>query len=100
VGNSDMHDDERSHVAAADRLPEGTFVRGVVICHHTFGMGIELDDGGQCGHVDLPMVRDTPRPGETGFPPIGTAISAVVLGYSGHGQLRLTTRLHDMPGYR
>lgn len=96
----DMHDDPSAAVDSSDQLEAGTWVRGVVICHHAYGMGIELPEVGQFGHVDVPMVRDRPRPGETGFPPVGTTISAVVLGYSGTRQLKLTTRLSDIPGYR
>lgn len=36
--------------------------------------------------------------GPDDYLPIGTEFTAVVLGYSGDGQLRLSTRLRDLPG--
>ncbi len=35
--------------------------------------------------------------GPDDYLPIGTECTAVVLGYSGEGQLRLSTRLSDLP---
>lgn len=93
-----MHTDPATRVPAGDQLPEGTFVRGEVVCHHPFGIGIRVDEVGQYGHVDVPHVRDSVTRGSEDYPRIGVAVSAVVLGHDGHGQLRLTTRLRDLPG--
>jgi len=38
--------------------------------------------------------------GAEDYPAVGQPISAVVISYDGHGQLRLTTRLSDLPGYK
>jgi len=94
-----MHEDQRSCVAPDDHLTEGTFVTGMVICHHPFGIGVRLDESGQYGHVDVPFIRNKVTRGPDDYPAIGQAISAVVLGYDGFGQLRLTTRLQDLPGH-
>ena len=96
----DMHSDRETRVDPARRLPEGAFVQGTVVCHHAFGIGIHLDEAGQYGHVDVPFIRDGVTRGVEDYPAIGQTTSGVVLGYDGFGQLRLTTRLHDLPGYR
>ena len=94
-----MHDDTAAGVDEERRLNVGTFVRGVVVCHHPFGVGIYLDDEDQYGHVDVSHIRDGLVRGSEDYPGLGVRTSAVVLGYSGLGQLRLTTRLSDLPGY-
>lgn len=96
----DMHSDTDTRVDPTRRLAEGTFVRGKVICHHPFGIGVHVDEADQYGHVDVPFIRDGVTRGVEDYPLIDQIISGVVLGYDGFGQLRLTTRLHDLSGYR
>lgn len=95
----DMHSDEKTRVPAEERLTEGTLVQGEVVCHHGFGIGVLVSESHQYGHVDVPYIRDGVVRQPDDYPPIGQVVSGVVLGYDGHGQLRLTTRLHDLPGY-
>jgi hypothetical protein len=50
----DMHDPGAAPVVdEGDRLPEGTRVKGVVVCHHPFGLGMRLSGRDECGHVDI-----------------------------------------------
>jgi len=62
-------------------------------------MGMYVEDVDQYGHVDAPNVRNRGMRDADDLWPIGTTLTAVVLGYSGVGQLRLSTRLRDLPGY-
>jgi predicted RNA-binding protein with RPS1 domain len=74
-------------------LAEGTRVRGRVVCHHQFGLGVLVADHGQYGHVDVPYVRDGFVRGVDDYPPIGSDVRAHVLGYAGADrQLRLSLR--------
>lgn len=93
----DLHDADRAPVAEAE-LPSGTVVESTVVCHHVFGVGIWVADHGQFGHVNVPAIRDGKIRSVEDFPPIGTRIRAVVLGYSGGRQLRLSTRPSNLPG--
>ena len=95
-----MHSDVGTRVDPSQRLAEGTFVRGTVVCHHAFGIGVHIEGADQYGHVDVPFISDGAIRGVEDYPRLGQAISGVVIRYDGHGQLRLTTRLHDLPGYR
>jgi hypothetical protein len=90
-----MHDAGSAPVIPeADRLAVGDRVSGVVVCHHHFGLGVRLDDRNEYGHVDIPQIAaraSTRLHGPEDYPPIGAAVVARVIGYSGD-QLRLTLR--------
>ncbi|MFI2363050.1 hypothetical protein [Promicromonospora sp. NPDC019610] len=74
-------------------------VESTVVCHHQFGMGVWAAGHDQFGHVNVPAIRDGGIRSAEDFPPIGTRIRAVVLGYSGPSrQLRLSSRPSDIPG--
>jgi hypothetical protein len=94
-----MHDDPTTRVPPERRLDRGTAVKAVVVCHHPFGMGVFVESAAQYGHVDAPNVRNAGMRDAGDFPPVGTELTAVVLRDSGVGQLRLSTRLRDLPGY-
>ena len=90
----DMHDhgEELTRQAAAQRS-EGATVTGTVVCHHPFGLGIHIDDGNEYGHVNITEIGVDPLRGQEDFPPIGSVVTATVLGYTGiHAQLRLTLK--------
>ena len=90
----DMHDPGAApFIEEADRLPVGTAVTGVVVCHHHFGLGVRLDDRDEYAHVDIISIAPPPKrlKGPEEFPPIGSRVSGKVLGYSGD-QLKLTLR--------
>ena len=79
-------------------LPRGEVVRGEVVCHHPFGLGLYLPDHDSYGHVNIPEVSDVVVHGPNEFPPIGTQGSARVLGPSGGtDQLTLTLRTPATP---
>jgi hypothetical protein len=92
----DMHEDPATSVSEDHELPAGAIVHTTVICHHPFGIGVRLADGTQYGHVNVPVITDGPLQGPADYPPIGHTAPAVVLGYSGSGQLRLTLRRSDI----
>jgi hypothetical protein len=92
----DMHEDPATSVSEDHQLPAGAIVHATVICHHPFGIGARLADGTQYGHVNPPRIIDGPLRGLADYPPIGHTAPAVVLGYSGTGQLRLTLRRSDI----
>jgi hypothetical protein len=94
-----MHDDPETRVPLERQLDRGTAVDAVVVCHHPFGMGLYVESVRQYGHVDAQNVRNRGMHDPDDLVPIGTAVTAVVLRYSGVGQLRLSTRLRDLPGY-
>jgi hypothetical protein len=94
----DMHDDPSTLVVEGRELPRGEAVRAVVVCVHPWGMGLYVKSADQYGHVNASHVRDRGMTGPDDYVPLGTELTAVVLGYSGVGQLRLSTRLGDMPG--
>lgn len=73
-------------------------MRAVIVCCHPWGMGLYAPTVDQYGHVSASHVRDRGMSGPDDYLPIGTEFTAVVLGYSGDGQLRLSTRLRDLPG--
>ena len=92
----DMHEDHATRIPASHRLQPGTKVSVTVVCHHPWGMGTRLADGTQYGHVDVPHISDGPVRGPRDYPPIGQTMPAVVIRYSGAGQLRLSTRTSDI----
>lgn len=93
----DLHDADHAPVADVE-IPFGTVVDCTVVCRHQFGMGVWVADHGQFGHVDIPSIRDGKIRGIEDFPPTGTRVRAVARGYSGSGQLRLSTKPSDLPG--
>ena len=92
----DMHEDPAAQVPEQRRLAAGARVRATVACHHPWGVGLKLADGTQYGHADVPFTRDGPVRGPQDYPPIGQTMPAVVLRYSGSGQLRLSIRPTDI----
>jgi predicted RNA-binding protein with RPS1 domain len=94
MGEWDMHDvGAVPFVDENDRLAAGTKVTGVVVCHHEFGLGVQLDGRGDYGHVDIVAIapRYVRLAGPQDFPPIGTEVAGRVLGYAGD-QLGLSLR--------
>jgi hypothetical protein len=51
---------------------------------------------GGFGHVDVPFIQDGPVRGPRDYPVIGQTMPAVVMRYSGSGQLRLSMRPSDI----
>jgi predicted RNA-binding protein with RPS1 domain len=98
VTGRDMHEDPAPQVPREHRLPAGARVSATVLCHHPWGVGIRLADSTQDGHVDVPFIRDGPVRGPQDYPPVGQAMPAVVIRYSGTGQLRLSMRPSDITG--
>jgi hypothetical protein len=93
----DMHGDPASMVPETQQLPAGAMVTATVICHHPWGIGVQLPQTSQYGHVNVPVISDGAIRGPEDYPPIGhTTAAAAVLGYSGTGQLRLTIRPSDI----
>jgi hypothetical protein len=93
----DMHADPAALVPENRQLlSAGETVTATVVCHHPWGIGVRLPDSGQYGHVDVPAISDGVIRGSEDYPPIGLVTAAVVLGYNGTGQLRLTTRPSDI----
>jgi hypothetical protein len=93
----DLHDADHAPVAEIE-IPFGTVVESTVVCRHQFGMGVWVAGYDQFGHVNVPAIRDGKIRSVEDFPPIGARVRAVVLGYSGSRQLRLSTRPSDLPG--
>jgi len=96
VTSWDMHEDPATQVPEEHRLRAGARVSVTVVCHHPWGVGIRLTDGTQYGHVDVPFIRDGPIRGPQDYRPIGQTMPAVVIRYSGSGQLRLSMRPSDI----
>ena len=90
----DMHDAGAALMVTEDEeLAEGLLVAGRVVCHHPFGLGVHVEAHGQYGHVDVPQISDGPIRDVRDYPPVGAAVEARVIGYSGaYLQLRLTLR--------
>lgn len=94
MGEWDMHNAGAAPVVDEnDRLSVGSKVRGVVVCHHEFGLGLRLDGRDEYGHVDIIAIAppDVQLAGPQDFPPIGTEVAGRGLGYAGD-QLRLSLR--------
>jgi hypothetical protein len=89
-----MHDHgDEIRKAEAERSATGEAVRGVVVCHHHFGLGLYIADRDEYAHVNITHIKP---PGEridgpADFPPVGTEVPGVVLGYTGRDdQLRVS----------
>jgi predicted RNA-binding protein with RPS1 domain len=75
------------------QIQPGEVVRGEVVCHHPFGLGLYLPDHDTYGHVNIPNVADTVVHGPDEFPPIGSKVWARSFGIRGDGrQLNLAMR--------
>lgn len=90
--------DRWADVSPAARLPRGLLARGIVVCHHPWGMGVLLDYWEQVGHVEPANLRNTRNTPEADVVPLGTRLSVTVLGYTEPVGLRRSSRLADLPG--
>ena len=80
-------------MADAERLAGGDRRQWRVTAQQPFGVFVEAVDpqSGQVGLIDLVYMPESVRGrGPEDFPPVGTVLEAVVLGYSPSGQLRLS----------
>ena len=85
----DMHTAGPEILAARTAcLPDGVEVVAEVICHHAFGIGVRLVEHFDFAHLDVPAIRPTSGDlvNKLTFPPVGSRIKAVVLGYTGTDQ--------------
>jgi ribosomal protein S1 len=64
------------------RFPRGLRVRGTVSAHRPFGIFVNLGDPVAVGLVQITEFSDEGRMTEGQYPPIGTAVEAVVLGHT------------------
>ncbi|EWM18676.1 hypothetical protein [Kutzneria sp. 744] len=87
--NWDMH---RPGAVELVALPVGEVVRGEVVCHHPFGLGLYLPDHDTYGNVNATEVEGEDVHGPEDFPAIGSAVTARVLGLNGPQQLALSLR--------
>ena len=77
-------------------LRQGQLVDGLVIEHKPFGILVNIGED-ELGVVVITMIKDDPMISNPQFPPVGSRIEAVFLGYSGPGrQPRLSTRPMDL----
>ena len=77
-------------------LTPGQLVSGVVVEHRPFGVFIDIGED-EPGVVVITMIEDEPRPRTPELPPVGTAVEAAFLGFSGPGrQPRLSLRPTDV----
>jgi ribosomal protein S1 len=67
---------------AKARFPAGMVVSGTVLSHHPFGIFVDLDDPVATGLVQIPEFKDQERMTAEEYPPIGSRITAVVLGHT------------------
>jgi hypothetical protein len=80
-------------------IRSGERVVGEVVGHHRWGIDLLLDAPAPPvrGTVDVIHVTDErPFDPDRDYPPIGTKVEAVVLGYAPNGELRLSTRDSDV----
>jgi predicted RNA-binding protein with RPS1 domain len=87
--NWDMH---RVGAVEPVELPAGETVRAEVVCHHPFGLGLYLPDHDTYGNVNATEVDGPDVHGPEDFPPVGSEVTARVLGLSGPRQLGLSLR--------
>ncbi|GEM_PF-4838513 len=82
-----------------DQLPLGALVSGEVIGHERWGVEVRMTAPipGLMGVIDLVWVSDE-MPSELfgNYPPIGSAVDAVVVAHAPNGQIRLSTRESDL----
>ena len=65
------------------RYPEGSFARGVVTHHVSFGFFVDLGDPEADGLVRIIDIKDEPVPiSKADYPPIGSEVDAYVWGVS------------------
>jgi len=77
-------------------LRPGQLVSGVAIEHRAFGAFIEIGED-EPGLVVITMLEDEPRSRRPEFPPIGSEVEAVFLGFNGPSrQPRLSLRPTDV----
>ena len=80
-------------------LESGTLVSASVVEHHRWGVVVHLLPPAQdvIGVIDvLSVTNERPFRPFDDYPPIGSQVQAVVMGYTPHGQLRLSTRSSDI----
>jgi hypothetical protein len=53
------------------QFAQGQRVRGVVVCHHSFGIGIHVGERDQYGHVDVPQISEGVIRGPEDYPRLG-----------------------------
>jgi predicted RNA-binding protein with RPS1 domain len=77
-------------------LSPGQLVWGVVREHQPFGVFIDIGED-EPGVAVITMLEDEPRSRTPEFPPVGSKVDAVFLGFSGPGrQPRLSLRPADV----
>ena len=90
----DMHDHgDEIRKPEGERSSEGEEVQAVVVCHHHFGLGLYIPNRDEYAHVNITSVKAQGEriDGPDDFPPIGSHVRGIVLGYTGiHDQLRVT----------
>lgn len=72
----------------------GLTLAGRVASHQPDGMSVDTDSA-ERGFVPTPFIRDS---GAHDPPPVGTAVSVVVLGRDTHDRMILSSRLRDLAG--
>ncbi len=78
----------------------GQVVRGRVVEHHPYGITVDIG-APQLGVVVITMLEDEPRSQHPRFPPVGTEVECVLLGFTAIGdQPRLSMRPSDVSGAR
>ena len=83
---------------SADRHRQGDLVTGVVVEHRHFGCFVDIGDD-ELAVAMITMLDDDPgSPGRPPpFPPVGSTVEVVMLGYSGPGhQPRISLRPSDL----
>jgi predicted RNA-binding protein with RPS1 domain len=79
-----------------NNLRQGQLADGLVVEHKPFGVFVDIDED-ELGIVVITMIEDDPMIPNPRFPPVGSRIEAVFLGYSRPGrQPRLSTRPIDL----
>jgi ribosomal protein S1 len=83
----------------SDLIP-GQIIDGLVVEHEPFGILVDIGEN-ELGVVVITMVEDDPKIANLNFPPVGSQIETVFLGYSGPTrQPRLSTRPMDLRNAR
>lgn len=77
-------------------LRPGQLITGAVVEHQPFGVFIDIGED-ELGVAVITMIEDEPRSKTPLFPPVGSSVDAVFLGFSGPGrQPRLSLRPADI----